>query len=47
MTTVARKAIAQAQRYIAEGRRWVVDIDLEQFFDGVTTTSYWGDWRNG
>ena len=27
--------MAQAQRYIGEGRRWVVDIDLEKFFDGV------------
>ena len=31
----AHKAVAQAQRYIGEGRRWVVDIDLEKFFDGV------------
>ena len=31
----ALKAVAQAQRYIGEGRRWVVDIDLEKFFDGV------------
>ncbi len=31
----AHQAVARAQRYIAEGRRWVVDIDLEQFFDRV------------
>ena len=31
----AQQAVAQAQRYIAEGRRWVVDIDLEKFFDRV------------
>ncbi len=31
----AHQAVAQAQRYIAEGRHWVVDIDLEQFFDRV------------
>ena len=31
----AHQAVAQAQRYIAEGRRWVVDIDLENFFDRV------------
>ncbi len=31
----AHQAVAQAQRYIAEGRRWVVDIDLEKFFDRV------------
>ena len=31
----AHQAVAQAQRNIAEGGRWVVDIDLEKFFDGV------------
>jgi RNA-directed DNA polymerase len=31
----AHQAVAQAQGYIAEGRRWVVDIDLEKFFDRV------------
>jgi RNA-directed DNA polymerase len=31
----AHGAVRQAQRYIAEGRRWVVDIDLEKFFDRV------------
>jgi len=31
----AQKAIKQAQEYQAEGRRWVVDIDLAQFFDEV------------
>lgn len=30
-----QKAIKQAQEYQAEGRRWVVDIDLAQFFDEV------------
>jgi RNA-directed DNA polymerase len=28
-------AIREAQRYIQEGRRWVVDVDLEKFFDRV------------
>ena len=28
----ARQAVRQAQQYIAEGHRWVVDLDLEQFF---------------
>jgi RNA-directed DNA polymerase len=28
-------AIAAAKAYIAEGHRWVVDIDLEKFFDRV------------
>jgi len=31
----AHQAIVQAQRYIAEGNRWVVDLDLEKFFDRV------------
>ena len=31
----AYQAIAQAQQYIAEGYRWVVDLDLEKFFDRV------------
>jgi RNA-directed DNA polymerase len=31
----AHQAVAQAQKYIAEGSRWVVDIDLEKFFDRV------------
>jgi RNA-directed DNA polymerase len=29
----AHQAIAKAQTHIAEGYRWVVDIDLEKFFD--------------
>jgi RNA-directed DNA polymerase len=29
------RAVAQAQQYIAQGRGWVVDIDLEKFFDQV------------
>lgn len=31
----AHQAVARAQEYIAEGYRWVVDIDLEKFFDQV------------
>lgn len=31
----AHDAVREAQRYIQEGRRWVVDVDLEQFFDRV------------
>jgi RNA-directed DNA polymerase len=31
----AHQAVARAQKYIAEGNRWVVDIDLEKFFDRV------------
>ena len=31
----AHQALAKAQQYLREGRRWVVDLDLEKFFDGV------------
>src|SRR3981189_3431421 len=31
----AHQAVAKAQQYIAEGYRWVVDLDLEKFFDRV------------
>ena len=31
----AHQAVAKAQLYIAEGQRWVVDLDLEKFFDRV------------
>jgi RNA-directed DNA polymerase len=27
--------VEQAKRYIAEGYEWVVDMDLEKFFDRV------------
>lgn len=31
----AHQAVEKAQQYIAEGYRWVVDLDLEKFFDRV------------
>jgi len=31
----AHDAVCQAQRYVQAGRRWVVDVDLEKFFDRV------------
>ena len=31
----AHQAVAQAQQYIAEGYSWMVDFDLEKFFDRV------------
>jgi len=31
----AQQALAKAQRYVEEGRRYVVDVDLEKFFDRV------------
>lgn len=32
----AHQAVQQAKRYVSEGRRWVVDMDLEKFFDRVS-----------
>lgn len=31
----AHDAVQQARAYVREGRRWVVDLDLEKFFDRV------------
>ena len=31
----AHQAVCQAQKYVQEGRRFVVDVDLEKFFDRV------------
>lgn len=31
----AQQAVLAARKYAAEGRRWVVDLDLEKFFDRV------------
>ena len=31
----AHQAVEQARKYVAEGFRWVVDIDIEKFFDRV------------
>ena len=31
----AQQAVEQARKYVGEGRRWVVDMDLEKFFDRV------------
>ena len=31
----AHQAVARAQEHIADGHRWVVDLDLEKFFDRV------------
>lgn len=31
----AKQAVGRAQAYIREGKRWVVDLDLEKFFDRV------------
>lgn len=39
----AHQAVVQAQQYIAEGYRWVVDIDLEKFFDRVNHDKLMGE----
>jgi len=31
----AKQAVLQAQRYMQEGKRWVVNVDLSKFFDEV------------
>jgi RNA-directed DNA polymerase len=31
----AHQAVRRAQQYVANGKRWVVDLDLEKFFDRV------------
>lgn len=31
----AHQAVLKAREYVAEGKRWVVDMDLEKFFDRV------------
>jgi RNA-directed DNA polymerase len=31
----AQQAVEASRKYVSEGRRWVVDIDLEKFFDRV------------
>lgn len=31
----AHQAVLKARQYVREGRRWVVDLDLEKFFDRV------------
>jgi RNA-directed DNA polymerase len=31
----AQQAVEQARQFVEQGRRWVVDIDLEKFFDRV------------
>jgi RNA-directed DNA polymerase len=38
----AHQAIAQAQQYIAQGDRWVVEMDLEKFFDRVNQDQLMG-----
>jgi RNA-directed DNA polymerase len=39
----AQQAVARAQGFIAEGYGWVVDLDLEQFFDRVNHDQLMGE----
>ncbi len=41
----AYDAVREARRYFGEGRRWVVDVDLEKFFDHVNHDVLMGSWR--
>jgi RNA-directed DNA polymerase len=42
----AHDAVRKAQQYVQEGRRWVVDVDLEKFFDRVNHDVLMGKLRN-
>jgi RNA-directed DNA polymerase len=42
----AHDAVREAQRYIQAGRRWVVDVDLEKFFDRVNHDVLMGKLQN-
>jgi RNA-directed DNA polymerase len=39
----AHQAVTQAQAYMADGYRWVVDMDLEKFFDRVNHDQLMGE----
>ena len=42
----AHQAVAQAQQYIVAGYGWVVDLDLEKFFDRVNHDKLMGQIAN-
>jgi group II intron reverse transcriptase/maturase len=42
----AHDAVREAQQYIQAGRRWVVDVDLAQFFDRVNHDVLLGKLQN-
>jgi len=42
----AHDAVRKAQQYIQDGRRWVVDVDLEKFFDRVNHDVLMGKLHN-
>jgi len=37
--------VVKAREYVCEGRRWVVDIDLEKFFDRVNHDLMMSRWH--
>ena len=39
----AHQALEQARQYVAEGKEWVVDLDLEKFFDRVNHDMLMGE----
>ena len=43
----AHQAVLKAREYVSEGRRFVVDIDLEKFFDRVNHACLWPVWHVG
>lgn len=42
----AHDAVREAQKYMQDGRRWVVDVDLEKFFDRVNHDVLMGKLEN-
>lgn len=42
----AHDAVREAQQYLQDGRRWVVDVDLEKFFDRVNHDVLMGKLQN-
>ncbi len=42
----AHDAVREAQQYVQDGRRWVVDVDLERFFDRVNHDVLMGKLQN-
>ena len=43
----AHDAVLKAQRYVQDGRRFVVDVDLRSSSIGSITTCSWTAWRSG
>jgi len=43
----AHQAVLQAQQYLEEGKEWVVELDLDQFFDRVNHDKLMGELAKG